>query len=251
MTSLIASLLWMCSTGASLDNNGLLYQPEFRHDEYVTGPPRRYFPQTGDIFLSTDHLKIVIAGHALAGAGPIHHSGLILVRPDGKTYTLEAAPHNTLTVKILPLQVNLTGYEEEGNKVWIRRRMAPLTPAQEKRFIDFADAQNGKPFAVARVFAQMTPIRHRGTIRTDFMGKPNGERAAYYCAELALETLLAAGLLDPAKTRPSATYPVDLFYGRSDIPFIDTNLAINAGWEPPARWFSKPLPGEPRPFLPR
>ena len=48
--------------------------------------------------------------------------------------------------------------------------------------------------------------------------------------------LVAAGLLDPERTRPSATYPCDLFFGRSYNPFIDKHLDVNAGWHPPARW---------------
>ena len=50
----------------------------------------------------------------------------------------------------------------------------------------------------------------------------------------------AAGLLDPARTRPSATYPCDLFFGRSFNCFLDHHLDINAGWFPPARWTDQP-----------
>ena len=51
---------------------------------------------------------------------------------------------------------------------------------------------------------------------------------------------VAAGLLDPARTRPAATYPHDLFYGRSLNLFVDKHLDINAAWYPPARWTSQP-----------
>ena len=78
------------------------------------------------------------------------------------------------------------------------------------------------------------------------MGGPHGERRRYFCSELACETLLAAGLLDPSKTRHSATYPGDLFFGTSGNAFINENLEINENWEPPARWSLTPSSDEAR-----
>lgn len=47
-----------------------------------------------------------------------------------------------------------------------------------------------------------------------FIGKPHGDsRLSYFCSELVCESCVAAGLLNPETTRPSATYPHDLFYG--------------------------------------
>src|SRR5207248_2542138 len=86
-----------------------------------------------------------------------------------------------------------------------------------------------------------TPFRSRGPVRTYFMGKPKGgDRKSYFCSELVCEACVAAGLLDPQRTRPSATYPRDLFFGRSYNPFIDKHLDVNECWRPPARW----LPAE-------
>ena len=64
-----------------------------------------------------------------------------------------------------------------------------------------------------------------------------------FCSELVTEACVAAGLLGPERTRPAATYPCDLFYGRSWNLFIDRHLDVNAGWCPPARWTSHPYPG--------
>ena len=73
-----------------------------------------------------------------------------------------------------------------------------------------------------------------------FPGHPRGDRGGYYCSELVCEACVAAGLLDPAPTRPAATYPRDLFFGRSLNPFIDKHLDVNACWFPPARWVCAP-----------
>ena len=74
-----------------------------------------------------------------------------------------------------------------------------------------------------------------------FVGHPKGDRRAYFCSELVCEACVAAGLLDPARTRPAATYPHDLFFGRSFNPVIDRMLDVNCGWFPPARWVSHPI----------
>jgi hypothetical protein len=214
---------------------GCLFQTVTRPDDEIRGPISPYHPQPGDIFLSTDHLLIARMGHKLAGASSPHHSGLIIMRPDGSLATLESGPHDTLWVKVLDLQENLGKYEDEGETIWIRRRKTPLTAEQSRRLTDFAMSQNGKLFAWGRVIGQLTPFRSRGPW-TSSIGGPHGNRVSYFCSELVLETLVAAGLLDPSRTRPAATYPCDLFYGKSSNSFINDNLDINASWEPPAPW---------------
>jgi hypothetical protein len=133
---------------------------------------------------------------------------------------------------------HLRGYEERG--VWIRQRKTPLTPEQSACLTAFCLRQDGKRFAIGRLGAQWTPFRSRGPLRTQFMGGPHGDRRSYFCSELATETLVAAGLLDPATTRPSATYPRDLFMDFSINPFINRNYNLGECWYPPARWISNP-----------
>src|SRR5947209_8222935 len=213
---------------------GYLYQANFDPDAPLEGPAKPYHPQPGDIFLSTDQLWIARLGHKLAGASSPHHSGLVIILPDEHPATLESGPHDTLFVKVLDFRENLGQYLEEGESIWIRRRRTPLTAEQSRLLTDFALRQDGKLFAWGRVIGQLTPFRSRGPW-TEWVGGPHGgDRLSYFCSELALETLLAAGLLDPSRTRPAATYPCDLFYGKSNNTFINDHLDINAAWEPPA-----------------
>ncbi len=215
---------------------GHLYQANFDPEAQLQGPAKPYHPQPGDIFLSTDQLWIARLGHKLAGASSPHHSGLVIILPDGHPATLESGPHDTLFVKVLDFRENLGQYLEEGESIWIRRRKTPLTAEQSRLLTDFALRQDGKLFAWGRVIGQLTPFRSRGPW-TEWVGGPHGgDRFSYFCSELALETLLAAGLLDPSRTRPAATYPCDLFYGKSNNAFINDHLDINASWDPPARW---------------
>ncbi|HEV2946894.1 MAG TPA: hypothetical protein VGX70_05940 [Gemmataceae bacterium] len=222
---------------------GWLYQPVFSTDDPVQGPARPYVPQPGDIFLCTDQFILARWGHQLAGARSPHHSGLIIGRPDGGVAMLESGPHDTLWVRVLDLSENLNKYEDEGETIWIRRRKTPLTPEQSERLTEFAMKQNGKLFAWGRVLGQLTPFRSRGPW-TEWVGGPHGgNRVSYFCSELVLETLVYAGLLDPNRTRPAATYPCDLFYGASTNAFVDDHLDVNAYWEPPAPWKRQPRTG--------
>jgi hypothetical protein len=72
------------------------------------------------------------------------------------------------------------------------------------------------------------------------MGTPNGERDSYFCAELVMESLVYVGALSAETTRPSATYPRDMFFdGQSMNVFLNRHFTLADGWQPPARWFSK------------
>ena len=87
--------------------------------------------------------------------------------------------------------------------------------------------------------AQVTPFRSRGPVRTWFIGGPNGDRESYFCSELVVESCVAAGLMDAATARPSATYPRNLFFGHSLNLYLDGHLGLDA-WDPPAGWCERP-----------
>jgi hypothetical protein len=216
-----------------------LYQPAFEMNQLRRLPAEAYVPQPGDIMLRLDRSIFWRVTHYMALAFDPNGSAIVFARPDGSLGILEAGPNDTLWVRTLDLLPHLQEYAAEG-RVWIRKRKCPLTPEQSAKLTAFALAQDGKRFALIRLGGQLTPFRKRGPLRTRFVGKPCGNRRSYYCSELVTEACVAAGLLDPERTRPSATYPHDLFYGRSWNPFIHKHLDINAGWHPPARWTDQP-----------
>jgi len=216
-----------------------LYQPAFCIDDVLRGPPEAYLPQPGDIMLRLDGNLFWRVTHYMALAFDPNGSAIIFARPDGTLAVLEAGPNDCLWVRTLDMLPHLKEYTAVG-KVWIRKRRVPLTPEQSACLTAFALSADGKRFALHRLGVQLTPFRSRGLIRTCFIGKPRGERWCYFCSELVCEACVAAGLLDPERTRPPATYPHDLFYGRSINPFIDKHLDINQLWFPPARWTDCP-----------
>jgi hypothetical protein len=214
-----------------------LYQPAYCLDEVLRGPAEPYCPQPGDIMLCTDRLLFWKLTFNLALTGHPHHSGIVFALPDGRMAILEAGPHDTFFVEINEAVAHLHSYEDEG-PVWIRRRRVPLTPEQSARLTAWALRQCGKHFALIRLGGQLTFLRSRGPLRTRFLGGPHGERKNYFCSELLLESCVAAGLLDPATTRPAATYPRDIFFDKSWNPYLNKHLNLSACWYPPARWTS-------------
>jgi hypothetical protein len=238
--SVLSGLCWLAPAQAPECSGSFLYQPAFCIDEVLRCPAEAYVPQPGDIMLRLDHSKFWRTTHWIAFAFDPNGSAIVFARPDGSPAVLEAGPNDTMWVRTLDLLPHLREYADIG-RVWIRRRRVPLTPEQSCRLTEFALAQDGKRFALQRLGLQLTPFRPRGPLRTRFVGKPHGGcQRTYFCSELVCEACVAAGLLDPERTRPSATYPHDLFYGRSFNLFINHHLDINADWYPPARWTDNP-----------
>jgi hypothetical protein len=216
-----------------------LYQPAHHIDDCYRCPATAYVPQPGDIMLATDPGRFWTITHNLALAGQPHNSGIVVARPDGSLGILEAGPNDTMYCRVLDLLPHLKEYEDKGI-VWIRKRREPLTPEQCCRLTEFAMRQEGKRFAIVRLTGQLTPLRCRGPLRTWIVGRPHGDRGAYYCSELVTEACVASGLIDPANARPSATYPADLFFEKSLNPFLRRNFDLSPCWFPPARWTACP-----------
>jgi hypothetical protein len=221
-----------------------LSAPAYALDHELRGPFTAYVPQPGDIMMATDPNKFWWATHAMALAFEPHNSGIIVARRDGSLAVFEAGPNDTLYVRRLDLLPHLTDYANKG-RIWIRKRKTPLTPEQLACLTDFAERQDGKRFALIRLGQQLTPLRMRGPVRTYFVGKPRGDREGYYCAELVVESIVAAGLVDPRTARPSATYPRDLFFDHSLNPYLRHHFDLSCGWDPPARWLPCPPPSVP------
>ena len=237
----LAALVVGSILGVDCGNDcGFLFQPEYCMDEAPRGPVQPYVPQPGDIYLATDRSRIIQAGHLLAGSGAPHHSGIVVAMADGRTGLLESGPFNCLHVGFGDLQENLEKHDKRGEKIWIRRRCTPLSSCQSEELTAWAMAQEGKWFAAGRMLLQLTPLRSRGPLRTTYLGKPHGERNSYFCSELVLESCVHVGLLSPATTRPTATYPRDLFFDQSPNRFLNAHFSLAPHWYPPAQWTSCP-----------
>jgi hypothetical protein len=215
-----------------------LWRPRYEEDKELIGPARPYWPQPGDIVMSADASVFWKLMHNLACTSHPTHSMIVFQMPDGQMGILEGGPHDTLKCRVMEALPHIFSYEAEG-RVWVRRRTCPLTPEQSARLTEFALAVNERDFSLGRLALQITPFRARGPLRTAFLGKPYGlDREAYYCAELVCEACVYAGIMDAQTTRPSATYPRDLFMDHSLNPYLNRHFKLAPAWDPPARWTS-------------
>jgi hypothetical protein len=218
-----------------------LYEPSYCLDDLVRGNARAYVPQPGDVMLATDKNRFWKVTHDLAFAFEPHNSAIIVRRRDGSLGILEAGPNDTIWIGISPLLPHLKEYADKG-PVWIRKRKCPMTAEQDACLTEWAERQCGKRFALGRLALQLTPFRDRGPFRTEFLGKPHGDRNSYFCSELVLESCVYAGLIDRETARPSASYPHDLFFDHSHNRYINQHLPLVHDWEPPARWLYSVVP---------
>ncbi len=223
-----------------------LGRPEYSFQSDARGPFTPYTPQPGDIFLGTDQRTWFRMGHTIAGAKGVHHSGMVFARPDGTLGLIEAGPFRKMDVNIMDPYEHMSKHVAVGDSVWIRQRRTPLTPEQSALLTEFAMRQDGKPFALARWLIQVTPLRVRGPVRTRYVGKPYGDRPRWWCSEMVVESFVYAGILDAETARPAATYPNDLFFGRSFNLYVNSHLDLEPGWHPPARWMpASAIPSHP------
>ena len=226
--------------------DSFLYDPSYCLDNVIRGKARPYVPQPGDVMLATDKNLFWKVTHDLALAFEPHNSALVVASCNGQLTILEAGPNDTIWIRMLDMLPHLKEYADKG-PVWIRKRKTPVTAEQSALLTEFGEKQKGKRFALGRLGLQLTPFRDRGPFRTKFMGGPHGDRSSYFCSELVTETLVYGGLLPRETTRPSATYPHDLFYDHSHNRFIARNLPLVNDWDPPARWLYYDVDVRPNP----
>jgi len=213
---------------------GFVYEPAYTIDPSLCANPAAYVPQPGDIVLVVSDDLVWKLLFALALIHEPYHVGLVVRTPDGGYGMLEAGPPDETThVGICPLSERLAA---DSGRVFIRRRCVPLAPEQSDALTGFALRQDGKPYAYVRFLAHGTPLRARGPIRTEFVGKSRGEPWSYFCSELVVEALVSTGLIDRETARPRATHPADIFYDESTNPWIDKYLKLYPCWCPPQRW---------------
>ena len=159
--------------------------------------------------------------------------------PDGELGLIEAGPFDKMRVEVMNPYEHMSQHAAAGDRVWVRRRAeCPLTPEQSARLTAFACAQEGKPFALARWFGQLTPLRTRGPIKTWFVGEPRGDRPRWFCSELVMECCVAAGHHGPGDRQALGDLSQRPLLGPllQPLPQLPPLSDLAAGWYPPARW---------------
>ena len=206
---------WLCSLNAG--------PPE------VTDDREAYVPQPGDIVLYSHSSLRTRFLYLLAHTGKPYHAGVVVNLPDGRPAVLEAGPYDYLHVYLMDALPRMRTHQ---GLIWVRRRRVPLTAEQSTRLTAFALEQTGKRFAFFRVILEATPFHAHGVLHSRLFGSARINRHCWFCSELVIAALAAAGVLDPHEINPNTVYPRDLFY---DHPFD-----LKPCWEAPRCWTCEP-----------
>ena len=188
-----------------------------------------YTPREGDlVFYDDKHLGWTIL-FAYAGTGAPLHMGIVVKKADGKLAVLEAGPDDTIWVKLLDLDKRLPQFQNDfQGTIHIRRCKKELTDEQSKELTRFAEAQDGKRYAIGRLLLQGTSFRSRGPVRELVLGKTYLDRDSWICSELAVAAGTVVKLFDPTKVYANVSYPRDLVNNeRHDM---------SANWHDAALW---------------
>jgi hypothetical protein len=184
-----------------------------------------YRPREGDLIFYDDHSLMWTILFAWAGTGPPLHMGIVVKRPDGTPAVLEAGPDDKLRVYILDLPARLRDFK---GTITIRRCKTALTAEQSAAMTKFAQAQEGKRYAVLRLLLQGTRFRSRGPIRELFLGATYLDRSSWICSEIAVAAGTIAGLFNPNVVKANVTYPLDI---------VDNHrFNLSRNWHDPEVW---------------
>jgi hypothetical protein len=196
---------------------------------YLLGhPPQPYEPREGDLIFYDDHSRVWMKLFEAVGTGPPLHMGIVVRRRDRSLAVLEAGPDDTVWVDLRPLVPRLHQfYNDYNGTITIRRAKVPLNRFQSRALTRFAEAQNGKRYAVLRLLAQGTSLRSRGPLES-ILGKTYTDRDSWICSELAMAGAAVVGLIDPEVVHANSVYPRDL---------VDNQrYDLSKAWEDAVEW---------------
>jgi hypothetical protein len=212
---------------------GYFYQPylDRYHQWRVQTVP--YIPEPGDLLLFDDHNQIVTFFYQLVGSGPPLHAAMVIQRPEGSPALLEAGPNFIPRVFIMEPLPRIRAY---NGTVLIRKPKRKLTAEQSAALTRFAYAQEGKDYALARLFLQGTPFRCRVGLRKMWFAHTRLNRNRWTCSELTIAAGVAAGILDSRRFPANAMYPQDMCY--------DERYDLSGAYYEPVLWTEFPTPAD-------
>jgi hypothetical protein len=158
--------------------------------------------------------------------------GIVFKRADGSLAVLEAGPDDTTRVSLLHLEKRLHQFQQHfKGTITIRRCKKELTAEQSMALSKFAQAQDGKGYAVGRLLLQGTSFRTRGPVREMVLGKTVLNRDRWICSELSVAAGTVAKLFDPKVVHSNVAYPRDLV--------DNVRYDLSDSWHDAAVWMPK------------
>jgi hypothetical protein len=212
-----------------------LWAEEWRPDGICRVHAEPYVPQPGDlIFFSCPIPVIDDVLYWLAGSAPEpEYCAIVIALHEGTPALLDCAPDTAVVpVPFVCISEVYKRLQEYDGTIHVRRLKCPLTPDQSAALTAFALDQKGKPMALLRCAALVTPFSPRGHLRSKLFGKTDLHRHAWSCSELTVAAGTAAGLFDPQQHKANTILPHDLF--------DDKAYDLSGTWYPAAQWSACP-----------
>jgi hypothetical protein len=193
----------------------------------------RYVPREGDMIFFDDRHTAWTVLFAYAGTGPPLHMGMVFKKTDGSLAALEAGPDDTTRVTIFHLEKRLHQFQQHFPKgtITIRRCKKELPAELSKDLTKFAQAQDGKRYAVGRLLLQGTSLRARGPLGEMILGKTVLDRDSWICSELSVAAGTVAKLFDLKVVFSNVAYPRDLV--------DNARYDLRENWHDAAVWMPK------------
>lgn len=200
-------------------------------DNKVHLKAERYQAQPGDLVLFDSHDTLIKKLYHCCNSGTPLHAGIVFLQKDGTPAILEAGTNAVMKVFVFDMEKRLHDFD---GTILVRRLRKPLTPAQATQLREFAEAQEGKGYALIRAILHASPLRPRDPILTSPFGRTVLDRDRWICSELAVAAATAAGVLDPSLHPANMMLPRDLCY--------DERYDLSAAYETPALWSPRETP---------
>lgn len=204
----------------------------YLHSSLPDGKSIRFEPRPGDIILYDDFCLFYRVVFKIANTSAPTHAAMVVTRPDGTTALLELTGPTMVFAKVVVMDVE-TRFMAYPGSIMVRRVREPLTPEQCHDLTRFAQAEQGKSFAIGRVILQATPFCPRTGLRRALFGKTYPSRSRWFCSEMVVAGCASAHVLDGKTQCANATLPRDLAF--------DETLDLSRAYHPAMLWTASPV----------
>ncbi|HUR54749.1 MAG TPA: hypothetical protein VMZ71_11500 [Gemmataceae bacterium] len=183
--------------------------------ERTQPPPSVFAPQEGDLIFFTKDTKIYTILYPIVRSFHPFHSGIIVRRVTGELCVLEDGGEGWRTATLQPVIDRMAHEYEDGKaRIWVRKRLNPLTQEQSRALTAFAEAQFGRPFASVGGLAKLA-IPFRPTARS------YPDQKTWFCSEIVAQAMVSGGLFPANRVRPQSVTPYDLMRDRRGVNLSD------------------------------
>lgn len=202
-------------------------------------PPAVYSPQEGDLIFFTKDTKIYTILYPLVRSFHPFHSGIIVRRVTGELAVLEDGGEGHRTATLQPA-IDRMAHEYENGKarIWVRKRLNPLTLDQSRALTAFAEGQFGREFSSVGGLAKLAiPGRP--------MARSYPDQKTWFCSEIVAQAMVSGGLFPANRVRPQSVTPYELMRDRRGVNLSDCWSGIfiyspTLGPPPPGPFLARP-----------